>query len=307
MKYIKVFVVAVLVISLFMNVRLLSRMENLENSVNNINHYQSQLMNSVNNQSSSIYNAMEEFKREQSWISPIHMDVDTENLEKGQTTLRFEWQIKELMKNSEVVFHYKYGEAGEEYSSVQAVEKESGLFEVSVPVEIILKPEWHVSVSTSGRNGNMAEETKREIEEKKMKEDDNSQLSYYVTVSTDDLLKSSQMNTTNISHLGMNYYGPLDIHIDIHEGGYYASVMAPPTYYTINVVLEEAYLLKYKDGKLVEEEKLVIRETNEDPNFKEMPIELHKQSTKEKFEYTSLSLKVVYSNGDVFEREVYSE
>lgn len=308
MKYVKVFVVAILLISLFVNVRLLSRLSNVEQQVNSISHYQMQIMDSVNNQTNNIYHQLESFKKEQSWISRIQMDVNTDNMEDNKVTLQFNWQIKELSKDSEVLFHYKLGEK-QEYDAVGAVEIENGLFEANIPVDVTLAPEWHAVRLAGSEEREVSEKIERAFEEKKMKDHEKNELSYYVTVANEDKVKSSEINTNNISYLGTSYYGILETFLDILDEGYNFSVIGPSSYNDSLIFLEEAYLMKYKDGKLVAEEKLISGAATEEPNrpVRERATGFHKSSSKEKFEYTSLVVKVVYNNGEVFEKEVYSE
>ena len=148
-----------------------------------------------------------------------------------------------------------------------------------------------------------------------IKENNNSQLSYYVTVSNDNLVKSSEINRTNIGNFGSRYYGFLDIHVNINDDSYNVSAVGSTGYIDSKISFQEAYLLKYRDGQLVDEEKLLNEQEliEGDKNqqssilIQENLTSFHKQPSKEKFEYTRLVLKVVYSNGVSFEREIYSQ
>lgn len=303
MKYLKIFVVATLLISLVINFRLLTRMNNVENQLNSISNNQMQVMNSMNSQASTINNIMNDFKREQSWISPFQMDVEAESLEKGKVNLHFEWQVKELLKNSEVVFHYKF-RGDKEYNEISPSEIENGLFEANIPVQFQLEPEWHITVTNANREREVA---KRIMEEKYIEEKNKSQLEYYVTVSNDDLIKSSEINTTHIGNIGTKYYGILDTFVHIYDENYRLSVRAHNPNYGSGILLEEAYLMKYKNGTLIEEEKLTSIDIKNTESMREPLAEFHNNSTNENFEYTRLVLKVIYSNGDSFEEEIYSE
>ena len=304
MKHFKILVVGILVISLMINIRLLSKINDVEYQVNSLSNTQFNIMSSVDNQSSHIHRIMEDFKREQSWISSIQMEVGTVDLETGKTTLNFNWQIKELLQNSEVVFHSKRGEE-QDFTSTPAVETENGLFEVSIPTEVQLKPELHTSISSDYMDGEI--EVERAIEEKNEKEHNNNTLSYYVSVTNENLVKSSEIQSNYIGYLGASYYGVLETRVDMYNDSYNVSVMVPPIYNDSDISLQAAYLMKYKDGKLVEEERLISNEEIYEGNrpAKERYIHLEKESSDEKFEYTSLGLKVVYSNGASFEEKLY--
>jgi hypothetical protein len=303
MKYFKAVVVGLLVVSLVINARLLSRLSNLEDQVDSIYYSQSDISSTVEHQASNFYGILEEFKREQSWISPVRMEVGNKNLGSGQMQLNFNWQIRELVTNSEVAFYYKLGEAPK-YSSAPAVEIGKGLFEVSIPLDFQLEPEWYTAVSV-GSSASMEGDA---IDEGYMKDYNKSEISYYVTVSKDDLVKSSEITTDNIGYLGNHYYGSLETFVDIYDEGFHLSVLTMPS--DRRNVLQEAYLQKYKNGQLIEEEKLDFNETEQDSNrqiehgfhyYKNFP-----NVSNEKFEYTKLVLKVIYSDGESFERVIFS-
>jgi hypothetical protein len=67
-------------------------------------------------------------------------------------------------------------------------------------------------------------------------------------------------------------------------------------------VLEEAYLLKYEGKSFIGEEELLFDEQLSPPDelLRHFQLDRVKQ-----YENMNLILKVVYSNGDTFEKEVY--
>ncbi|MFN7249619.1 MAG: hypothetical protein ACK4M9_02410 [Anaerobacillus sp.] len=305
MKFFKMIIVGLLVISLLINARLLLRFSDFENQVNSIYYSQNDIRSTVEDQASNFYGILEEFKREQSWISPVRMEVGNKNLGSGQMQLNFNWQIRELVTNSEVVFHYKLGE-DPKYSSAPAVEIGKGLFEVSIPFDFQLEPEWYTAVSV-GSSTNMEADA---IDEGYMRDYNKSEISYYVTVSKNDLVKSGEIITDNIGYLGNHYYGSLETFVDIYDEGFHLSVLTMPS--NGKVFLKDAYLNKYKNGQLIEEEKLDFSEADHDSNWdiEEHGFHYHKNFPNlpnEKFEYTSLVLKVIYSDGNSFEREIFSD
>ena len=74
-----------------------------------------------------------------------------------------------------------------------------------------------------------------------------------------------------------------------------------------SIYLKEAYLKKYSDGELVDDEKLVKEDVINEGGMpaREDTIIFNTKPSEEKMDYSSLVLKVVYSDGSVFEREVY--
>ncbi|RXI96456.1 hypothetical protein DS745_22360 [Anaerobacillus alkaliphilus] len=302
MKYFKEMVIGALVISLILNVYLLTKMNEVENQVNYLSHDQSRIVQTVDNQTRNLQYTLDEFIREQSWISSIQMDLDGKNLPNGNALLNFDWHIKELLKDSEVVFHYKFG-LDDQYRSVRAVDKGDGRFQATVPLEVSLGPEWYISFSGLGIN----EMEHREIE--KIKEEQSSQhqheIQYYVTVSNDDLLKSSEIRHEHIAYLGTQYYGLIEASGHRYDKGYYITVTKPHYYGENNISLSEVYLQKYKENRLLEEEKLTANENN--GHYMDGVIVYEKNAPDEKFNYSRLVVRVVYSNGAEFERVLYSK
>ncbi|OIJ21686.1 hypothetical protein BKP45_02910 [Anaerobacillus alkalidiazotrophicus] len=305
MKHLKLFVVALLLISLFMNARLLTKFSDLENRLDSISYQQIDITRSVDNQTGHLYNLMDEFIREQSWISSIEMEVGTKSIENNKATLSFNWQIKELINDAKVEFHYKYGNE-QDYHSILVEEIGRGLFEASIPAELQLEPEWYTSI-TMGNRYSAVEEVVETIEEYDMRKNNPNHLLYYVSVSYDDVVKSGDIHTSDLGYLGSQYYGTIDTFVDINQGGYHISISAPPSYSNRTNDLQEAYIQKFKDGIFIREEKLTPSEWMDEANKQEHGIHLYQNVTDEKFEYTSLRIKVVYSDGKTFEKEVYSQ
>ncbi|OIJ15247.1 hypothetical protein BKP35_05205 [Anaerobacillus arseniciselenatis] len=305
MKHFKIIVVVALMISLIINVRVLSKMGDLENRVNSISNSQIDIKRSVDHQSSHFNNTLQEFKREQSWISAIGTDIDTEKLDNGQPTIHFNWQVKELLRDSEVNFHYKFGE-DEHYERVPAVDVGDGLFEASISVDIPLEPQWFTNVSRSRAKSANEMEVELMVEEKARYDIHKNQLYYYVTVSNEELVKSDDIKTTDLGYLGTRYYGVLESMVDFHGDGYNISVIAPPLYDDKGITLQEVSVMKYNNGVLVAEDNLELSESNTNTG-PEQPLRFQKNFNDDQFEFTSLVFKVVYNNGATFEREVYIE
>lgn len=301
-NYLKAFISIFLISILFYNFHLFSKFENIENQLILLLNNQTQIMSDVRNQSSNVSHQLKMFKEEQDWISDIRMVEEIVSIEDGKTMLSFNWQIKEIDKNSGVIFHYKQGES-EEYQSVSPIEIENGLFEAKVAVEIQLEPKVYVDAS-SGIG--LEREVQAVIEEKMMKENIQNEISYYVTISNNDVMKNSEIHTKDIGYLGSNYYGTLNGFIDIHGEGYGLSIVMPPTNIIPKVELEEIFLLKYKDNKLMAEEKMTQMEKTDAPNMevREYKVGFYMNS-EEEFDYTKLKIKLLYSDGNIFEKEIY--
>lgn len=301
MKYYKMSVVFALIVSLIMNFVLLSKLDIIEHQISNISNYQSHMMNTVDSQTSNIQHVMNEIKKEQSWISTINMGVDTKEAGNGKVEMNFDWQVKELHNNSKVIFNYKFGEE-EEFKSIPAVEKQTGLYQVSIPVKIKFEPQWEIRLMVSGNSERELNE--KELEEQRKAYYGERTLSYFVSVSYKDMIKNGEIHSTNIENLGARDYGLLEAMVDITNNNFHVLVINPVVRHDNPIFLKEAYILKYKNGDFVEEEQLIS--DNQDVASRDRPI-FFRMDQSEKLDYTSLAVKAVYSNGEVFEKEVYSE
>lgn len=296
LNYFRMFIVIALAASVVMNFNLISKLDHLEMQLNNVFNNQHNIISNVNSQANQVQNIMDEFKAEQSWISRINMDFDPSKVREGQAEATFEWQVKELQSNSEVTFNYVYGE-GEDYITLPAKELQNGLFQVKVPIEVKLEPSWRVGVITSSNNEEMS---KQVIEEAMMKQERESRIKYFVSVSYDDLVKSGEIQEEHFGHIGSSYYGVLHGDVILEDKNFsinlFNEYMMEPT-----ITLEKVYLLKYEGNKLIGEEELTLQPGPPE----EWPRHFHINQV-EKNDTMRLSLNVVYSNGDTFEKEVYN-
>lgn len=278
-----------------MNFNLFSRLDQLEHELNTISHNQHNIINNVNSQSSHVQHILNEFIKEQSWITPVTMNVKTSDLEKGQAELTFEWQVKELQSGADVVFHYVYGEG--EYTSIPAEELQQGLFQVKVPVEIELVPQWEVGFIVS----NTHEETKVEEEARRIDEYNFNIIKHFVTVTHQDLVRSSEIRTEHLEHYGTSHYGVIQTNLHVHDGKLNLSLVNHNVDHTNNL-LEKASLLKYQNEKLIGEDEIQHDEERETPDDRTRFFYLHNVEFHEDMKYV---IKVIFSNGDTFEKEVY--
>ena len=117
-----------------LNFTLLFKVNQLQEQVGYISGFQQDISYRVEGQAGEVYNALEEFINEQSWISRISMQIDNKKIKDSEAIATFNWQVKELQNNSKVEFHYSLGD-GEEYTSLPADEVQNGLFQVKLPFE----------------------------------------------------------------------------------------------------------------------------------------------------------------------------
>jgi len=292
-RYFRIIVVVALVGSLVLNFTLVSKVNNLEEQFGFISGTQQDISFRIDDQASQVYTALEEFKNEQSWMSRVSMEINNKRLNKGEVNANFTWQVKELQRDAKVEFHYSFGE-NEEFTSVSAKELQNGLFQVKVPFTFEKEPQWQLGLITSDSYHSEETSEKEAI--------DNSQdvINFYVTVSYDDLVKSSEIQQESLGDLKSSYYGVIqtDVHVfksklDITLINY---LMDGESKY-----VEKATLLKYKGTTLIGEEELQrVKETS--PDAAERFFHLNQV---DKYENIRLVMKVEYNNGDTFEKEIY--
>ncbi|WP_349409959.1 hypothetical protein [Pseudalkalibacillus sp. SCS-8] len=292
-----VFVVVALVVSLIMNFQLISKLGDVENQLNSVTNWQHRLKSDLDDQRVHIDHVLDDIREQQSWISPIKMDVNPKDLEDGKAEATFEWQVKELQKDSEVVFHYTYGD-NEDYTSVPVKETQQGMFQVDVPFEVNVEPEWFVHI-TATRNSQ--ETSKKQMEEQSKKEMEENSLKYYVSVSYGDLVKSSEVHTEHLGYLGTNTYGTFQTNLML-EDKTFSVILANQHADHSTYEIEKVYLLKYEDGSLLGKEEL---KTDEQYDRRDPMIHSFQVNQIKQYEEMRLVIQVVYNNGKTFEKEIY--
>ncbi|MCD8502769.1 MAG: hypothetical protein LRY71_15275 [Bacillaceae bacterium] len=300
MKYVTYILIGLLLISLTFNMVIIGKINRFEERFNSISQSQNDMMWRVDSQSNQVQIALDDFRREQSWISRIDMTIQEEKIEEGLVNVHFVWQLKELASDAEVLFHYSLAEA--DYRSVKATEVAEGLFEVSISIEVSLQPEWYHSTSY---HRDSAQWDHIELEEEYVQDGHViNDISYYVTVKNKDGIKSSEIEQTNISHIGANHYGLIETYLSKSEKGYSVTVSRPHGYDQPVNTLEEVFVLTYNKKELIFQEMLERRTEDE---YHEYPLADYFQLYVEDVDYDNLVIKIVYSNGKVFEREIYSK
>lgn len=278
-------------VSLIVNFTLFSKLGHVEYQLNSVINTQHGIMSDVNDQTSHIQNVLNDIKEQQSWISPIRMDVNSTDIKGGQAEATFEWQVKELQKDSEVVFHYAVG-GSENFTSIPVEKAQQGMFRVKVPFDVKVEPKWDVGIVDNSQQ----EKSKKVLEEGYRQ----STLKYYVSVSYSDMMKNSEIQSENIGYLGSRYYGDLHAHVWIEEETFNIEILNHGV--QSSHVVEEAYLLKYEDKTLLGKEEIEFDESYdpEDPKMRRFRLDGVKR-----YEDMRIVVQVVYSNGETFEKEVY--
>ncbi|MCT2535178.1 hypothetical protein NC661_11710 [Aquibacillus koreensis] len=291
-KIISGIVVVLLVVSVILNLSLLSKLKNVEYQLSDLEFSQQININRVNDQISYIQSAMDNIRQENSWISEINVDFDTDINESKDTLATFEWKIEELRKEAEVNFNYAFG-ANEEYASIPAEQVNDGVFHVTIPIEVHVEPLWEVSIFDERTN---------EFNQPKHKKDDYDQdFLYFVSMTNDDVVKSSEIHTDNLSYIGTSQYGVIETQVNLFEEEFNVTIQSYDAGES-PFRIEEVYLLKYEDNSVVDEQKLDPEADNHTVGH---PYAFFNSTQIKRSENMNLTIKVVYSNGDTFEEEVY--
>ncbi|QGH33721.1 hypothetical protein GI584_06685 [Gracilibacillus salitolerans] len=300
-RYIKgfrLFILIALIISLFLNVMMFSKINKVEDDILILTDNQSMLSNNVNSQSGMIRQELDQFIEQQSWISPITMETDEKQLANGSMDVIFSWQLKEFHQDAEVMFHYKYGEANE-FTEIPANEETEGMFQVQIPVEMELKPEWQVSVHESSGNSNSSSQVEvSEQSKESVKEDPGNHISFFVSVSHDGMVKHSEKQSEHLDYLGTNNYGSLFSDVNLNEDEVRLHVYYHNVANQENIV-EEVNLFKYQNDTLIEEEQFTLRNVD----MRDRPFDI---DPFEQYDNMRLVIEVEYTDGTVFEKQVYS-
>jgi hypothetical protein len=282
MKFFNVIVSIALVISVSMNVILSTKVENVEYQLMNISNHQQQILSAVEDQANHIRTVMEDIQKQQSWISAINVEMKPANSNNEEAIAKFNWQIKEQVSHSKVMFHYALDNDGT-FTTVEAENLQNGLYQVSVPLSLQLEPHWEISTIVHEQ-----EQTKSEMVEKKEIESKQKTLNYFVSVSNGNNVKSSEISNWYLGDYGVEKYGVINVNFDIMKE---SSSVLVTTYQT--GLLEKVELLTYNNNRLVDQQKLK-------PEFEHYIID--KINIKKANQYV---LKITYKNGENFEKEIY--
>lgn len=295
-KSVRIFVVSVLGISLILNLYLVGKVNELGNQVGLVKSDQQYLSSEISDQTSQIMNLLDDFQQQQSWLGKIEMEASLTGIGAGE--LRFTWLIKEMESASDVLLHYAFKE-DEKFTSIPASELEHGLFEASIPFEAGLGPIWQPTeiygVTTHAEaldDGQYNEITDDQYE--------STEIQYYVSVLKEDgSYKSSDMQTGYLYDFITELYGYVDTGVYLEDKVFRVYLHHHVAEGSDNVV-ENVSLLKYQQGKLIGEEEL--DRTDKGPSnssFEKNNIDIYKDMR--------LVLKVVYQNGEMFEKEIINE
>jgi len=217
--------------------------------------------------------------------------------ENNQGLAVMNWQVKDFVEGSEVIFHYRMSES-EEFKAVPAVKQDTGLFEVQIPINIKEEPLWEIQnirVGEKGKNQNEAYQVATEI---KQISQENQTVSCYISMKTKDTIKSSEIVNHNIGYLAYYKYEPIRGDLQVNSNQYNLSLFEDQSG---NNSFESVMASFYSGTNLLAEKQLNV----ENPQNGMQGIKhrfLHYDSGKESI--SNIVLQVKYQNGKSFSKEI---
>ncbi len=284
-KYLSIILGLVLII----NIALFSKVGDLNNQIAALSQNYNNLRTSVDSISTNVNETLDQFKREQSWITPVEMNEEKTKIENERVTAVLNWQIKDFQEGAEVVFHYRQSESGE-FTTIPAASKGGGIFEVSVPLVIKVEPPWAIDMTiTSKDNGFSGSKSN-------MPDSAAPAIGYYISMKTGDTLKSSEIADLDPVWLTQTKYEPVQGHVNISDNKLNISIFE---HYPGANNFESVILKIYDGDNLVAEKALDVQPTENNTKVYSLSYDAGSQNI------TSLILQVKYTNGNTFTREIY--
>ncbi|MDD4754153.1 MAG: hypothetical protein PHT78_13090 [Desulfitobacteriaceae bacterium] len=275
-----------IVFILILNVVMLSRMGEINYQIRSLSQDYRQLQSDLD----SISGNVAQFTREQSWITPVHVNEEKSKAGDSQGLAVLNWQIKDLPEGAEVNFHYCPPDSAE-FKSIAAVSKGAGFFEVNVPVEIEIEPFWDIIVSKKTKGLGTVTSEHSVIPEQKVPA-----IGYYVSLKTDDGLKSSEVSYFDIAYLAHTKYEPIRGHVDIDDKQFHISIFEN---YPGGNNYQSVSLRIYDGNNTVVEKDLEIQDADNGDKQYFLSYDAGSENI------SHLVIKIKYENGKTFEKRVF--
>jgi hypothetical protein len=283
-----VLTMAVLIVISFV---LLSKIGDLSREVESLSRNYQGLQSEIGSLSGNVSQQLDHFTREQSWITPVQVNESKTISEQQGLEAVLNWQIKDLPAGAEVIFHYSESES-EDFKSIAPESKNTGFYEVTVPLTVEAEPYWGVSLNiTRSRGRGVSESTV-------MREDLPSQQTFscYVSMKVDGDIRCSEVTHLNLDYLSHVKYESIHGHIDVKNNKY--EIVIPEHFPDSNGI--ESVLAKFYDGNKVVYEK-PLEEQEREGGRKDYSLS-HDAGSEN---VTRLQLQVKYQNGKTFTKEFF--
>lgn len=284
-KYLSIILGLVLII----NIALFSKIGDLNNQIADLSQNYNNLRSSVNSISTNVNQTLDQFTREQSWITPAEIDEEKTKIENDKVAAVLNWQIKDFQEGAEVVFHYRQSESGE-FTAIPAASKGGGLFEVSIPLEIKVEPLWAIDMTMTSKGNGFSEKAS------KVPDSAPQTIGYYISMQTGDTLKSSEIANLDPAYLAKTKYEPIQGHVNISDNKLNISIFE---HYPGSNNFESVILKIYDGNNLVTEKNLEVQQTDNNTKIYSLSYDAGSPSI------SKLVIQVKYTNGNTFVRDIY--
>ena len=199
------------------------------------------------------------------------------------------WQIKDFVEGAEVVFHYRQNENGE-FETVPAQNKGDGFFEVEIPFEIRVEPYWEIGVSKRTAGGTVTSEHKV-----KPVGPDYQSISYYVSMKTGEVTRSSEIAYVDVAYLAKIKYETIVGHVDINNDRYHISLVEPH-----NGSRFQSVTVKLFDGvRLIAEKAMEVRDVHDSRKTYGLDYVVDSK------DLSRMVIHVEYEDGKAFDKEIF--
>lgn len=281
-----------------MNAVLLIRIGDLNNRMESLSHSYNNLQSRISSVTFDVNQSLNQFIREQSWISAVQIDYDRTlaNLEHSKAVVS--WQLKDFQEGAEVTFHYRQ-QSNAEYQTIRAEAGSTGLFEVQVPLEVKPGPVWDVQ-SFGPASG---EAPQRAVEIKAPPAHQSIQC--YISVKTGNNIKSSEMSFLDLSDVASWRYEPVRGHIENNKNHYSITLFADGSG---QYGFESITATFYNGEQIVAEKPVAVRqdEIRQYPDRAQPPVprDHHLSYDAGTQTITRVVLSVKYENGEQFSYDI---
>jgi len=277
----RLFLAAVLI--LIMNFVLFAKIGDLNNQVSSLSQNNNNLQSSLNAISSDVNQSLDQFTKEQSWISPVEVNNEKTTVGNEQGLAVLNWQIKDYQEGAEVIFHYRQA-ASEEFKDIPAENKGAGFFEVNLPMEIKVEPFWNIQVVRSEKFGTATSEMQKPTEQ-------TVGYSYYVSMKTGNIIKSSEISYFDVGYLAKIKYEPIQGHVEIKNNKYSISLVENQDFASVLVKF-------YDDGKVIATKAMHVPADQNGLRSYALTYDPGSKSI------SHIVIQVKYINGNTFEKEI---
>jgi hypothetical protein len=285
-----------LVLSLAINIALLTRVNNIEDTINDRLIGVDELRSLTQQNNDRINQAMNIIETEQRWITPVEIaDVKQEG---SSFTVKLSWVIKDYPGNAPVTFHYrKQGE--KEFTSRQAASAGDGRFEIELTDNMKTEPDWQIQTTYFGGNDGDSKTSRANQIAKAI--NSRQSMEYYITVKDGVSLKSSEIASLDLEKLSSGIYTPLSIELQVNQKTQrYSVFLSQFSNGPKQVKLTRAYLEAFSGNQVISRSELTEDKSKPDNSV----IMLNTEWNYENLSFDRVFLTVEYANGKQFKREI---